>query len=66
MNTFFLSPFSVNDHVRILSEPEDSINAYARVEKVEADGVRVCNGNMPYLGTFSWKFFKNTEVSLVS
>ena len=51
-----------NDFVTILSENPRSPNREARVDKVCEDGVYVSNLNMPFMGTFSYKFFKNNEV----
>lgn len=55
----------VNDTVRILSEKKGSINEKARVEKIELYGVRVTNMNMPFSGTFVYKFFTFSEVEVV-
>ena len=38
------------------------INAEARVVEVLKDGVKVCNGNMPFMGTLSWEFFTFDEI----
>ena len=54
--------YKVGDIVRILTEPKNSINAYARVDKIVDGGVRVANMNMPFQGTFSYEFFKFEEV----
>ena len=44
----------VNDHVRLLEFPEDSINGYGRIEHIFPDGkLRIVNLNMPYSGTLS-------------
>jgi hypothetical protein len=51
-----------NDFVRILAEPEGSINAKGRVEKVGQLGVWVSNGNMPFMGTFCWEYFNFAQV----
>ena len=53
--------------VRINQYPEDHINAYARVEKIDyqAHTVRVANMNMPFQGTFSYQPFTFDEVTFV-
>ncbi len=59
------SKFKVNDHVRILAYPEDSINAYGRVQLVRERGEKrywVVNMNMPYSGTVS-DYFNASELA---
>lgn len=57
--------FKVNDHVRILAEPEDSINGYGRIKMILKEQEKkywVVNMNMPYSGTIS-AFFTASELS---
>jgi len=46
-----------DDHVRILTEPEDGINGYGRVTAVDNGFALISNMNMPYQGTFANKPF---------
>ena len=46
--------YKVNDHVRLLKYPSDSINSHARIVHIYSDKrVWLANENMPYSGTIS-------------
>lgn len=53
----------INDFVFIKGEKPNSINYEARIVAIEEDGVRVSNLNMPFLGTYAYKFFRFDEIS---
>lgn len=65
MSVANIQKIQVNDTVRILGEPERSVNARARVLRVEDNGVRVTNINMPFSGTMTYHFFEFHEVEKV-
>jgi hypothetical protein len=54
------------DTVRVLAYAEDSVNGYARVDRVdnERKTVMVSNMNMPFQGTFGMETFGFDEVEL--
>ena len=52
----------VGSHVIIKAYDKNDPNHKGRVTAVGEDGVYVSNTNMPYMGTFSMKFFHFDEV----
>jgi len=54
--------YAVRKLVRIKGEKIDSINEYARIEKITDTGVYVGNSNMPFQGTFCYKFFTFDQI----
>lgn len=52
----------VGDFVRILDEPEDSINSHGRVEEIRDGFAWVTNLNMPFQGTFSYEMFRLNDL----
>lgn len=52
----------INDIVRLLPYPEDSINGYGRITYIDENTVIISNMNMPFQGTFANEEFNIEQV----